>query len=506
MSAYFVNLASTAWHSFAQSAAPVAVTALWQGIAIAAALAVCLKLAPRISAAHRFAVWAAAFVALVALPFLPILARISSTGAAAISNSAAASPTAFIHLDLRWSLPIALLWLIASILRAADLLIHSLRLRKLWRSATPIDPTPIGTPAFRRVEICSTKYLDRPSVIGFFSPRILIPDWLFARLTEAELSHIVLHESEHLRRRDDWTNLLQKLALVVFPLNPALWFIDSRLSQEREMACDEGVVRITQAPRAYAACLASLAERGLARRTEALSLGAWHRRPELVHRVHGILRNQRAMHPAAARALLATLGSGLLMASFELARCPQLVAFLPAQQIVARTGTESAGLADAAYSSSRPANLPQFHAVRAVAKFPAVAQTTPIAARSTQHRRPALPSSTESLQVSALRSTAASPADHAHPAGQFIVLTTWEQVETVNPSTQLSADYDTSTPADATSTNQSGSSSGTSTTGKAQSTDRITVTRLIFKVLPANSNSTQPAAIPIGNGWFVIQL
>ncbi len=53
----------------------------------------------------------------------------------------------------------------------------------------------------------------------------------------------------------------------LFPLNPALAWMERRLCREREMACDEGVVRSTQAPRAYAACLASLAERRLERRT-----------------------------------------------------------------------------------------------------------------------------------------------------------------------------------------------------------------------------------------------
>ena len=119
----------------------------------------------------------------------------------------------------------------------------------MWRSAP--------------VEICTTTTLQRPSVIGFLKPRILIPDWLFARLTAGELEQIVLHEAEHLRRRDDWTNLLQKLCLVLFPLNPALVWIERRLCREREMACDEGVIKITHAPRAYASCLARLAERGL---------------------------------------------------------------------------------------------------------------------------------------------------------------------------------------------------------------------------------------------------
>ena len=156
------------------------------------------------------------------------------------------------------------------------------------------------------VEVCTTTTLQRPSVIGFLKPRILVPDWLFGRLTQGELEQIMLHESEHLRRRDDWTNLAQKLCLVLFPLNPALVWIERRLCREREMACDDAVIRVTRAPRAYAACLASLAERGLERRVEALSLGAWQRRPELVHRVHSILRGKGGLSPWALACSLGT--------------------------------------------------------------------------------------------------------------------------------------------------------------------------------------------------------
>ena len=59
-------------------------------------------------------------------------------------------------------------------------------------------------------------------MIGFFSPRLLIPEWLFAKLAPSDLQQIVLHECEHLRRGDDWINLLQKVGLALFPLNPAL--------------------------------------------------------------------------------------------------------------------------------------------------------------------------------------------------------------------------------------------------------------------------------------------
>ncbi|MGH9606449.1 MAG: M56 family metallopeptidase [Terracidiphilus sp.] len=342
-----------AWQGFAQQAAAMALTALWQGAAVAVGLAICVRFAPRSSAAHRFGLWAWGFGAVIGLEFLPLLWRIlaaPAAGANAAAMSAAASPSTarpWFELDVRWGLAIAVLWIAASLYRAADLAHHSLRLRRLWKRATPVGlPVELDerlvplAGALRQkgrhaAQICTTGDLERPGVIGFFSPRILIPDWLFVRLTHGELEQIVLHEAEHLRRADDWTNLLQKLCLVLFPLNPALAWIERRLCREREMACDDGVIRITRAPRAYAACLTSLAERGLHRRTEALSLGLWQRRPELAHRVHSVLRRKNSPHPAAARAALAAIGCGLVFGAVELARCPQLFAFVEPQTAVA---------------------------------------------------------------------------------------------------------------------------------------------------------------------------
>ena len=71
-------------------------------------------------------------------------------------------------------------------------------------------------------------------MIGFLSPRILIPAALLEKLLQPQLEQIILHEMEHLRRRDDWVNLLQKVSLVLFPLNPVLHWIEKRLCMERE--------------------------------------------------------------------------------------------------------------------------------------------------------------------------------------------------------------------------------------------------------------------------------
>jgi hypothetical protein len=402
------------------------------------------------------------------------------------------------------------------------------------------------------VELCTTRKLDRPSVIGFLSPRILIPEWLFVRLTPGELEQVVLHEAEHLRRRDDWTNLLQKLALVLFPLNPALAWIENRLCREREMACDEGVVRRTQAPRAYAACLTSLAERRLElrlerRRAQALSLGAFERRPELVRRVYSILARKPALHPLVARALVSVAGCGLLVASVELARCPQMVAFVPAAQTTtARTTTAQteaartdstnllrdgvrglvqpiAGRSDSGFRvAETKATLPAGHGG---------ARHTPVSSR-----RAVTPSSElASASQGEIASTSETPREvllraempdadvrregrdaNSGFAGepQYVVLTTWEEVRTSRRVGGQIADYDLNTtapPQSADAVDPSGE----------QTVTRITVTRLILAVYPigfgpnglapgsrpahAEDSGRPPAPLP-PSGWLVFKL
>lgn len=409
---------------------------------------------------------------------------------------------------MHWSLCIAALWAAASAIRAVQLVLHAVRLRKLWQTAVPIAPAAqLASAALRvrgPVSLCTTECLERPGAIGFFAPRILIPAWLLQRLSPAELGQIVLHEAEHLRRRDDWTNLLQKLCLVAFPLNPALWWMERRLCREREMACDDGVVQATGQPRAYAACLAGLAERSLQRRAEALSLGAWQHRSELASRVHRILRRQHPLSPFAARLLLGALGFAVLGGAAELARSPQLIGF---------TAPESA----VASASAVPAQLQPAHLLRASfapaspsAPVPAEAKIGPSAKKAT------LPANRPAIQAAGQPSrqptdwnnpeeeaSASEPGPGQSPrqfltaelAGsqpgptqetQWLVFTAWEQVQ---PPPEIVEPY---------------SAAAAGRTG--QPNRQITFTRLILKVVPASSVPAQPVAVPIRGGWLFLQL
>jgi hypothetical protein len=170
-------------------------------------------------------------------------------------------------------------------------------------------------------------------VLGFLRPRILVPPGLAKALSPQELQQVVIHEMEHLRRADDWTNLLQKIGLVLFPLNPVLLWVERRLCAERELACDDRVVRSTAGRKAYALCLTHLAEFAILRRSFSLVLGAWERRPELVRRVHRILAQPvRSMGRRPALAATGGLLAGALGGAIVLAHGPRLVSFVPAQQ------------------------------------------------------------------------------------------------------------------------------------------------------------------------------
>jgi hypothetical protein len=317
------------------------VSGLWQGMVLAAGVALCLRLVPRTTAAVRFAIWTAVFAVLAVLPLLH--AYTLRTGGVIPGHGAV------LQLDVRWSFSIAALWLIVSLVRAVKLAMSAVRLRGIWKRAVPVvgRDEVLDAAGFRGVELCTSKDVDRPSVIGFFSPRILIPEELFARLTTEEFGQIVLHEVGHLRRADDWINLLQKLSLVLVPLNPVLMWIERRLCLERELACDDDVLRLTKAPKAYATCLTNLAEDRLGRRAAALSLGAWERKSELPRRVHSILLGGKKMGTAQGRVVMGVLVLGLLGGSAELARCPQLVSFSRAALPVSAEAQSSSGFGSA---------------------------------------------------------------------------------------------------------------------------------------------------------------
>jgi hypothetical protein len=153
-----------------------------------------------------------------------------------------------------------------------------------------------------------------------------MPAWLIDELSPSELNQIVIHEVAHLERRDDWTNLFQKIVKAVLFFHPAVWWIESKMSLEREMACDEAVLARTSSPRLYAQCLARLAETTIMRRSLEFAHAALGRAHQLSSRVAKILNSDfSAATPAwKPAALVATVALGSLIFAFQ---APQVIAF-----------------------------------------------------------------------------------------------------------------------------------------------------------------------------------
>ena len=91
-----------------------------------------------------------------------------------------------------------------------------------------------------------------PGVFGIFQPVLYLPPGIADQLDDAQLKAIVAHELCHIRRRDNLTAVLHMLVEAVFWFHPLVWWIGTRLVDERERACDEEVVLRGSDPEVYA--------------------------------------------------------------------------------------------------------------------------------------------------------------------------------------------------------------------------------------------------------------
>jgi beta-lactamase regulating signal transducer with metallopeptidase domain len=296
------------------------------GLLIAVLAWVLLRVVGRQNSGTRFVVWFCALFAVAGLPFVALVSKAPTTQAVRSE----------IVLPSVWAVGIFAFWILIASLATLRIAVGLWKLRRLRGGAVPlamsslpraIEEVVAQFQGGRRVQVCSSSAVTVPTAIGFFRPVILMPNWVLQELSADELKVVLLHEFAHLRRFDDWTNLAQKLVRTVFFFHPAVWWIERRLSLEREMACDEEVLAETENPQAYAECLVSLAEKSFVRRGLALAQAVVGHARETSLRLARILdgnrpQSSRVFRPAVG--LVAVLGACCLIA---LPDAPTLIAF-----------------------------------------------------------------------------------------------------------------------------------------------------------------------------------
>lgn len=94
--------------------------------------------------------------------------------------------------------------------------------------------------------------LMEPGIFGILRPRLLWPKGLSERLNDEEMASVLAHELMHVRRRDNLTAAMHMLVQALFWFHPLVWWMERRMVEERERACDEAVVELGSRPEVYA--------------------------------------------------------------------------------------------------------------------------------------------------------------------------------------------------------------------------------------------------------------
>jgi VWFA-related protein len=145
----------------------------------------------------------------------------------------------------------------------------------------------------RRAAVLRSVEIGTPMLAGLRRPAILIPERLFAELTEEELTQIGLHEAAHLARRDDYALLASRAIEALLPFHPAVRWIARQIDLERELACDDFVLESIGVPRSYAACLLRVVELCSGARASWAATGVAGNRSQLTKRVNRLLERNR---------------------------------------------------------------------------------------------------------------------------------------------------------------------------------------------------------------------
>ena len=193
-------------------------------------------------------------------------------------------------------LPLALLWLAGVAFLWGWWLYHHLKLKKRMETAVRVAPG-----------VFESDQSGPPFVLGFFTPRIYLPQ----NLTEPDRSDVLSHEKLHLRRGDFVWKPLFFLAAAVHWFNPVLWLAWRLFCRDLEASCDEGVLReLPEQERAgYARALLTLAA------PEAHRLPAAFGEHDVSRRVKGALAYRKPAVIAAAVLVVAAVGVGLWLAA-----------------------------------------------------------------------------------------------------------------------------------------------------------------------------------------------
>jgi beta-lactamase regulating signal transducer with metallopeptidase domain len=144
------------------------------------------------------------------------------------------------------------LWALGTLIALAVVARSAVATRRLLQGSRPVtDPAVVGELAElqrrlglrRPLRLHESATIGSPALAGWWRPVALVPAGLLSELSSPARSHVLLHEIGHLCRRDLWVQRLFKLVLALHWWNPLVWLANRLARADREVACDDWVLR-----------------------------------------------------------------------------------------------------------------------------------------------------------------------------------------------------------------------------------------------------------------------
>ncbi|MBN8482284.1 MAG: M56 family metallopeptidase, partial [Xanthomonadales bacterium] len=250
---------------------------LWQGALVGVAFAAMRALVPREQAGQRYAIGLGALGVLAAAPVVTFCSLASSVETISLiaPPAVAGASTAVAAESVAGSIESGvsvLPWLVAAWLCGVALMaarafgqwrgLERIATQLAWRQADLDDMLARVAERFggiARVRVLVSRHIDTPTLIGWMRPAILLPAAVALGFPRHQVELILAHELGHLRRYDHLVNLAQAVVETLLFYHPVVHWISREVRHEREVCCDQFVLRLTRGePREYARTLAAL--------------------------------------------------------------------------------------------------------------------------------------------------------------------------------------------------------------------------------------------------------
>ncbi|HLI96354.1 MAG TPA: M56 family metallopeptidase [Candidatus Baltobacteraceae bacterium] len=296
----------------------------WQGAALCVLALLAFRIFRRLNATTMFAVWSVLLGIAVLLPVANyafatkpyvVVQRVRDAGASIPQRD---TRTSVLQRDTRASTKprpevskgqrdtrasINLVAVASNVLRYAPMVLALLALVALVRLGILVHdvvrmllarkrvrlieaPVHVSEAIARPFRYAASSDFTSPCVLGFAPALIVIPEDLLSD-DDAELTSVVLHECEHVRRFDDVQNVLHRVIGAIAFFCPGVRIALRELALYREQICDDAAISATGDRVSYAMTLTDLAHWAQGRGAPVPSL--IFKRKHLLHRLEVLL-------------------------------------------------------------------------------------------------------------------------------------------------------------------------------------------------------------------------